>query len=84
MILRLFGLFRFVIDVLWALVRDFRALRARAMCNLFYERAARSKKTVNSFFQENLKKTPHKIAIEFYDKKWTFNDVSLTNMKRGF
>lgn len=77
-----FGFVKSIVNIcfnLWfAIYRDIIGLRFFLKIKEKCERVESEKLTLIDFFRMNLKKHPAKICLEFYDKKWTFENVFLS------
>jgi hypothetical protein len=69
-----------VLSIIWnvlvSLRRDILGIIFFARLKNLFKKADQENLVTADFFRMNLRRTPNKTCIEFYDKKWTFKDVT--------
>ncbi len=76
-------MFRSLLNILWNVLvsihRDLLGIIFFFRLKRLFKKADQQGLVVVDFFHTNLRKTPNKTCIDFYDSKWTFQDVRLNS-----
>ena len=76
LILLIANAFSIFISILSAIKRDVIGILSFIKIKLASKEIEKGQYCLADFFRMNLKNHPNKVCFEFYDKKWTLEDVS--------